>query len=316
MNNFKNKYYLYGWLSSSMIYNEYIYLDIKNISLNVILNIKNTINNEFKSIDINDHYIKIPAYEYKYINSIPDFVDDKYKWQFIQGIFDNIGDITTIENTGDITTIVICISTESYKLKKFILDESNLDGKLDDLSLTYIGINAIDFLYKIYKNKLDTLANHNKYKEYANLFIFKTIPSCKFMKTRDDAINPIKFECSDEAYDLFIIDIYSVISDSTCIYDTGIILEPDFGWHIEIYARSSLIKYGYIISNGIGLIDSSYRGTIKVSLTKLFDTDKKLSFPFRAIQAVLKPNVHYEMKETINISKTTRNEKGFGSTNI
>lgn len=41
-------------------------------------------------------------------------------------------------------------------------------------------------------------------------------------------------------------------------------------WWIKVYARSSLpVKFGLIVANSVGIIDSDYRGEIKIELTSL-----------------------------------------------
>ena len=48
---------------------------------------------------------------------------------------------------------------------------------------------------------------------------------------------------------------------------------PDAGWVALVFARSGLgIKHGIALSNGVGVIDSDYRGELRVGLTNLSDT--------------------------------------------
>ncbi len=124
-----------------------------------------------------------------------------------------------------------------------------------------------------------------------------------------------KRSCSDEGYDLWLIEIDKKINETTTRYDTCIKIQPEEGWHVEILPRSSLSNSGYMLSNSVGLIDSSYRGTLKVTLTKIANDAEDIKLPFKAVQMVLRKNVHYICEETEELDDTERGEGGFGSTN-
>ena len=99
------------------------------------------------------------------------------------------------------------------------------------------------------------------------------------------------------------------------MYDTGIIVQPDFGYYTKIVPRSSLVKSGYILKNSIGIIDGSYLGTLKIALTKIDDTLPDLTLPFCCCQLILDRFYHSELEEVYSFEETTRGEGGFGSTN-
>ncbi len=50
----------------------------------------------------------------------------------------------------------------------------------------------------------------------------KPIPKCYFVKTNINAIPPSKRSCSDEGYDLWLIEIDKKINETTTRYDTCI----------------------------------------------------------------------------------------------
>ncbi len=50
----------------------------------------------------------------------------------------------------------------------------------------------------------------------------KPIPKCYFVKTNITAIPPSKRSCSDEGYDLWLIEIDKKINETTTRYDTCI----------------------------------------------------------------------------------------------
>ncbi len=79
--------------------------------------------------------------------------------------------------------------------------------------------------------------------------------------------------------------------------------------------KKFFVKFGLYVINSVGLIDSSYRGTLKVTLTKIANDAEDIKLPFKAVQMVLRKNVHYICEETEELDDTERGEGGFGSTN-
>ncbi|MGL5355086.1 MAG: dUTP diphosphatase [Cetobacterium sp.] len=203
-------------------------------------------------------------------------------------------------------------------MKKGISDFCGLKNVLSEVSetsISFYGTNSVDFLSKIYDSSDETLRKQENYNLYLTQ-IFNCRPRCKFTKTRTDAIPPTKLRCSDEGYDLWIVDIDKKISDNTTRYDTFLKIQPEDGWHVEILPRSSLSNSGYILSNCVGLIDSSYRGTLKIALTKIDETADDIKLPFKGVQMVLRQNVHFICEEVEELDATERGEGGFGSTDL
>ena len=139
----------------------------------------------------------------------------------------------------------------------------------------------------------------------------------KYYKEDPNACDLVKYHDTDIGYDLTIIkecDKYG----KTTLYDTGIIIEPPRGYHTKVYARSSLVKTGYILTNSVGLIDETYRGSIKIALTKVDDTMEDIKLPFRCAQLVVEKSENIQTMQVFNksiLSTTERNMGGFGSTN-
>ena len=97
---------------------------------------------------------------------------------------------------------------------------------------------------------------------------------------------------------------------------TGIAIEiPDNLSAAFIYARSGLgIKHGICLSNGVGVIDSDYRGEIKVGLINLGPKDYEIQPGERIAQMVFSPVLRAQMTEKEELSQTKRGSGGFGST--
>ena len=82
-----------------------------------------------------------------------------------------------------------------------------------------------------------------------------------------------------------------------------------------VFARSGLgIKHGVSLSNGVGVIDSDYRGEIQVGLTNLSDIPYTVQPGDRIAQLVVTPVVAPELEIVDELEDTGRGTGGFGST--
>jgi dUTP pyrophosphatase len=99
------------------------------------------------------------------------------------------------------------------------------------------------------------------------------------------------------------------------MYDTGIAVCPPDGYYTEVVPRSSLSKTGYMLANSVGIIDSSYRGSIKVVVTG-DESLKSLELPFKGFQLVVRKQYHANFAEVDTIDETARGDGGFGSTGV
>ncbi len=98
---------------------------------------------------------------------------------------------------------------------------------------------------------------------------------------------------------------------------TGIAIEPEDGANIAvmIYPRSGLAsKFGVTLANGVGVIDSDYRGEIKIPLINHGAEPYEIHSGERVAQAVFTPILRANFIETDELSSTERGVGGFGST--
>ena len=86
--------------------------------------------------------------------------------------------------------------------------------------------------------------------------------------------------------------------------------------HVGIVAiRSSMgIKNGVTLSNGIGVIDSDYRGEIKVGLVNLSGKAYTIEPGERIAQLVITPVTQANIQLVDELDNTDRGAGGFGST--
>lgn len=118
------------------------------------------------------------------------------------------------------------------------------------------------------------------------------------------------------------MDMRAYISESVTIapgkramIPTGISIELPPGFEAQIRARSGLAaKYGICLANGIGTIDSDYRGEIKIALMNLGDEDFIVKNGDRIAQMVIVRYERAEWEVSDSLSFTERGEGGFGHT--
>ena len=97
---------------------------------------------------------------------------------------------------------------------------------------------------------------------------------------------------------------------------TGIAIAlPSAEYVALVFARSGLgIKHGVCLSNGVGVIDSDYRGEIRVGLTNLSDTPYTISPGDRIAQLAVVPVVQARLTVCDELPESGRGAGGFGST--
>ena len=82
-----------------------------------------------------------------------------------------------------------------------------------------------------------------------------------------------------------------------------------------VFSRSGHgFTYGVRLSNCVGVIDSDYRGEIKVAMHNDGFSGYMVQTGERIAQAMLVPALRCTLKEVDVLSETLRGEGGFGST--
>lgn len=118
------------------------------------------------------------------------------------------------------------------------------------------------------------------------------------------------------------VDIYSA---EDCILKpmerkliaTGLKLEIPHGYEGQVRPKSGLaISHGISHANCIGTIDSCYRGEIKVPLINLSNKEYKVEKGKKIGQLVFAKVEEAVFEEAEQLTETTRQENGFGSTGL
>ena len=119
------------------------------------------------------------------------------------------------------------------------------------------------------------------------------------------------------------MDLHACIDEAVTIapgarvfLPTGIAIAlPSREYVALVFDRSSLgVKHGVALSNGVGVIDSDYRGEIGVGLVNLSDTPYTIQPGDRVAQLAVVPVVQAKIIPVDELDETARGDGGFGST--
>ncbi|MBQ9543897.1 MAG: dUTP diphosphatase [Clostridia bacterium] len=106
-----------------------------------------------------------------------------------------------------------------------------------------------------------------------------------------------------------------VLPGQTALIGTGISMEIPEGFVGLVFARSGLAaKSGLAPANKVGVIDSDYRGEIKVALHNHSGAVRTVKNGDRIAQIVIAPYVRADFVQEDALSETGRADGGFGST--
>lgn len=134
-----------------------------------------------------------------------------------------------------------------------------------------------------------------------------------FMKLHSDAVIPSYAKPGDAGLDLTITEILSN-NDKEITYAFGLAVEIPVGYVGLIFPRSSVREKDLILSNCVGVIDSGYRGELLATFKKTHKDDNFYKKGERAAQILILPYPKIQPVEKKELSKTERNDGGFGHT--
>ena len=119
------------------------------------------------------------------------------------------------------------------------------------------------------------------------------------------------------AYDLSAAVETSVVIEpsSSAIVPIGIAIEVPRGFVALIFSRSGQgFRHQVSLSNSVGVIDSDYRGEIKICLINHGPSPFVVQPGDRVAQMLLTKALELELVDSEQLSQTGRAEGGFGST--
>jgi dUTP pyrophosphatase len=134
-------------------------------------------------------------------------------------------------------------------------------------------------------------------------------------RLRDDAVLPERAYSGDAGLDLAACDRYELAPGERAVVGTGLAVAIPEGYAGFVQPRSGLAaRHGLSVVNAPGLIDSGYRGEIRVVL---LNTDAAETFVvepgMRIAQLVVLPLPELELVEVEELPESERGVRGFGS---
>jgi dUTP diphosphatase len=137
-------------------------------------------------------------------------------------------------------------------------------------------------------------------------------------RLRDDAIVPTRAYAGDAGLDLAACERVELAPGERALVGTGLAVAIPDGFAGFVQPRSGLAaKSGITIVNSPGLVDSGYRGELKVIL---LNTDERETFVvepgMRIAQLVVMPVPALDPVEVDELPESERGVRGFGSSKV
>jgi dUTP pyrophosphatase len=141
----------------------------------------------------------------------------------------------------------------------------------------------------------------------------ETVMQIKVKRLTKKAILPNYAHPGDAGLDLYSIEEKILKPGERYTFRTGLAVEIPEKFVGLIWERSGLATREGLILLG-GVIDSGYRGEIRIVLWNLSKKGVKISRGERIAQLLIQPIAQARIKEVNNLSVSQRGQKGFGST--
>ncbi|WP_295806217.1 dUTP diphosphatase [uncultured Corynebacterium sp.] len=130
----------------------------------------------------------------------------------------------------------------------------------------------------------------------------------------EGAAHPRQAYKDDAGIDLALKHDLTVPVGAHRVGDTGVHVAVPRGYVGMVFVRSSTgIKKHLVLSNGTGIIDSGYRGPIKISLHNTGDQTQHITAGDYIAQLVLIPIATNNIAEVPKLEDTQRGTNGIGS---
>ena len=141
----------------------------------------------------------------------------------------------------------------------------------------------------------------------------------KFKKLNANAIIPSYGSAYSAGVDLSacLDETVTLPPHETLIIPTGLAVEIPEKHFGMVCSRSGLAaKNGVVVLNSPGIIDSDYRGEIKLIMINHSQTPFEIQNSMRLAQMIIMPYLQVICQETKTLSETQRGQGGLGSTGV
>lgn len=123
---------------------------------------------------------------------------------------------------------------------------------------------------------------------------------------------PVKGTTGAAGYDLFAVDEHVIAFGTRILIPTDIVMAIPEGYVGILKSRSSMaVKY---MDTEAGVIDSDYRGNVKVLIHNHGEHNYIVHKKDKIAQLLVIPAPNFEPQESLELSATDRGIAGFGST--
>lgn len=140
-----------------------------------------------------------------------------------------------------------------------------------------------------------------------------SVPTLRVKRLHPDAKLPTRATDGSAGWDLYALEQVTVPKDQTRLVPTGVAVEIPTGFVGLLCMRSGFAtKFCFSMANGVGVIDSDYRGPVKVPVRN-GSWIEAVEFGDRIAQLVIVPCPTFELVEVDELSETGRGTGGFGS---
>ncbi len=118
----------------------------------------------------------------------------------------------------------------------------------------------------------------------------------------------------DAGLDLVATDCYHDRDYDFTEYGTGLAVQIPEGYVGLLFPRSSISKTAHSLANSVGVVDSNYRGEIKLRFrTKEGREDLEYGVGDKVAQLIIIPYPSLQPIESLDLDESNRGSNGFGS---
>lgn len=203
---------------------------------------------------------------------------------------------------------------EVLKIKKLHPD-AHIPTRAHDtdagMDLYALPVKYTDEEKKAYKSVVDQNVTAAK---FLDLFGGTGIFGDTLLSEKQKAAIDIAGNLTDSEWDDYFRSKITIMPHETKMIPTGIAIAVPTGYMGCIYARSGLAsKKSLAPANCVGIVDSDYRGEVKVALHNYSDKNQIIDVGDRIAQLVIQPISLCTPVEVEELDKTNRGVGGFGS---
>lgn len=131
---------------------------------------------------------------------------------------------------------------------------------------------------------------------------------------KDAKLAPRRATLGSAGWDICAAESITVYPGERVLVSTGLHVAVREGMVLKLYPRSGTAKNGITLANCVGIIDSDYRGEVKLLVTNITNDVKHIDYGDRIAQGLLERVSSSRWVEVDELDETARGSGGFGST--